>query len=468
MMLSHDFADALPELAVEQVPEAPRDPQLLMLNEPLAVELGLDPQWLRTDEGVLFLLGQELPDSAKPVAQAYAGHQFGQFNPMMGDGRAVLLGELKGTDGNLYDLHLKGSGPTVFSKSGDGRAPLGPVLREHLISEAMHQYGVPTTRSLAAISTGHTAIRERALPAGATVRVARSHLRVGTLQLALSRNSEAVLSKIADHAMDRFDLDSRRELFEYTLDAQAKLLARWLGLGFVHGVMNTDNMSLSGETIDYGPCAFLDNHDPKACFSSIDIGGRYAYNRQQKIAQWNMYRFAEAMVPVLTDNSDDAIAYASPILERYDEKQNSLITEEFGRKLGLTIDEGSRESATELVNQWRAILAEYQPDHTQVHRSLTDGDVFDHLPDNERIRNWLTTWKNLSPDAELMKPTNPIYIPRNHHVQNAIDQAVEGNVKDYETLYDVLLTPFTRRPGMEHLEGPGTEKDATFITFCGT
>lgn len=468
MTLSHDFADALPELAVEQVPETPIDPQLLMLNEPLAKELGFDPEWLKTEEGVLSLLGQNLPENAKPVAQAYAGHQFGQFNPMMGDGRAVLLGERTGTDGHLYDLHLKGSGPTVFAKRGDGRAPLGPVLREHLVSEAMQHYGVPTTRSLAAISTGHTAIRERALPAGATVRVARSHLRVGTLQLALSRNSEEVLGKIADHAAKRFDLDSRRDLFEYTLDAQAKLLAKWIGLGFVHGVMNTDNMSLSGETIDYGPCAFLDDHEPKACFSSIDIGGRYAYNRQQKIAQWNMYRFAEAMVPILTDNPDDAIAYASPILERYEEKQNSLIMAEFGRKLGLNPATGFQESTTELINEWRAILVEFSPDHTQVHRSLTDGDIFDHLPDNERVRNWLSEWRSMDPDADLMKRTNPIYIPRNHHVQHAVDRAVEGDLKDYETLYDVLLTPFTRRAGMDHLEGPGAGPDATFITFCGT
>ncbi|HEY0508058.1 MAG TPA: YdiU family protein, partial [Blastococcus sp.] len=299
------FARELPEMARPwQAEEAP-DPQLLVLNEPLAAELGLDPDWLRSADGVRLLIGNAVPAGATPVAQAYAGHQFGGFTPRLGDGRALLLGELTDADGRLRDLHLKGSGRTPFARGGDGLAAVGPMLREYVISEAMHALGIPTTRSLAVVATGRQVRRETLLPGAVLTRVAASHLRVGSFQFAAATGDIDLLRRLGEHAISRHHpgaTDAERPflaLFDAVVTAQAQLVARWMHVGFIHGVMNTDNMTISGETIDYGPCAFLEAFDPATVYSSIDSGGRYAYGNQPLVAEWNLARLAEALLPLL-------------------------------------------------------------------------------------------------------------------------------------------------------------------------
>ena len=314
--LQDRFSRELPEMAVRWQAEAPSDPQLLVLNEPLAAELGLDAAWLRSSDGLRFLVGSLVPRGAAPVAQAYAGHQFGGFVPRLGDGRALLLGELIGADGRMVDIHLKGSGPTPFARGGDGLAAVGPMLREYIVSEAMHALGVPTTRSLAVVGTGRPVRRETLLPGAVLARVASSHLRVGSFQYAASTGDVELVRRLADHAIARHHPTAAeaerpyRALFEAVVAVQASLIARWMLFGFVHGVMNTDNMTISGETIDYGPCAFMEAYDPDTVFSSIDSWGRYAYGNQPVIAGWNLARFAETLLPLLSNNIEEAIALA--------------------------------------------------------------------------------------------------------------------------------------------------------------
>ena len=339
--LEHRFADALPELAVAwQAEEAP-EPRLLVLNETLAADLGLDPAWLRTEAGVGLLLGRDLPEGATPVAQGYAGHQFGGYSPRLGDGRALLLGELTDPDGQVHDLHLKGSGRTPYARGGDGRAAVAPMLREFVVAEAMHALGIPTTRSLAVVATGRPVQRETVLPGAVLARVASSHLRVGSFQYARATDDVDLLRRLADHAIARHHPDAAEAeqpylaLFEAVLDAQASLVARWMLVGFMHGVMNTDNMTISGETIDYGPCAFLDAYDPATVFSSIDHGGRYAYGNQPAIAQWNLARLAEALLPLIDDDQERAIAMATEALHAFPDRY-PLPGAGMRAKLGLT------------------------------------------------------------------------------------------------------------------------------------
>ncbi|SHN66457.1 Uncharacterized conserved protein YdiU, UPF0061 family [Geodermatophilus obscurus] len=478
------FARELPEMAVPwQADEAP-DPRLLVLNDALAIELGLDPGALRSPEGVRLLVGTAVPDGAKPVAQAYAGHQFGGFVPRLGDGRALLLGELTDVEGRLRDLHLKGSGRTPFSRGADGLAAVGPMLREYVISEAMHALGIPTTRSLAVVATGRPVRRETLLPGAVLARVAGSHLRVGSFQYARATGDVDLLRRLADHAIARHGVGSGDggaadaqnpylALFEAVVAAQASLVAQWMLVGFVHGVMNTDNTTISGETIDYGPCAFLDAFDPATVFSSIDAGGRYAYGNQPIVAEWNLARFAEALLPLLADDQEQAVALAIEALERFRPQYNAAWTAGMRGKLG--VPEGlDDEIATALVEELLGLMQESRVDLTSFFRALGTAARGDAEParllvlDLARFDSWLERWRALGPDAETMDRANPVYIPRNHLVEEALTAATEGDLAPLQRLLEVLAAPYEERPGLERYAAPAPGGTGPYRTFCGT
>ncbi|SDM64681.1 Uncharacterized conserved protein YdiU, UPF0061 family [Geodermatophilus siccatus] len=473
------FARELPELAVAwQADEVP-DPQLLVLNDALAAELGLDPDALRSPEGVRLLVGNAVPDGAKPVAQAYAGHQFGGFVPRLGDGRALLLGELTDAEGRLRDLHLKGSGRTPFSRGGDGLAAVGPMLREHVVSEAMHALGIPTTRSLAVVATGRTIRRETLLPGAVLARVASSHLRVGSFQYARATGDAELLRRLADHAIARHhpaSADAENPylaLFEAVVAAQASLIARWMLVGFVHGVMNTDNTTISGETIDYGPCAFLDAFDPATVFSSIDTGGRYAYGNQPIVAEWNLARFAEALLPLLSDDQEQAVALAVAALERFRPQYNAAWSAGMRAKLGLP--EGLDDAvATSLAEDLLALVQESRVDLTSFFRALGTAARGDAEParlvvlDLARFDAWLERWRAVGPDAEAMDRVNPVYTPRNHLVEEALQAATAGDLAPLQQLLEVLAAPYEERPGLERYAAPAPGGTGPYRTFCGT
>ena len=479
MSFDDRFARELPEMAVEwQADEAP-DPRLLVLNEALATELGLDPAALRSPEGVRLLLGTAVPDGAKPVAQAYAGHQFGGFVPRLGDGRALLLGELTDVEGRLRDLHLKGSGRTPFSRGGDGLAAVGPMLREYVISEAMHALGIPTTRSLAVVATGRPVRRETLLPGAVLARVASSHLRVGSFQYARATGDDDLLRRLADHAIARHHpatADAEQPylaLFEAVVAAQASLVARWMLVGFVHGVMNTDNMTISGETIDYGPCAFLEPFDPTTVYSSIDHGGRYAYGNQPIVAEWNLARFAETLLPLFSDDQEQAVALAVEALERFRPQYNAAWAAGMRAKLGLP-DGLDDEVATALVEDLHALMQDSRVDLTSFSRALGAAARGDAEParlvvvDLARFDAWLERWRALGPDAELMDRTNPVYIPRNHLVEEALTAATDGDLAPLHRLLEVLAGPYEERPGLERYAAPAPGDTGPYRTFCGT
>jgi len=473
--LDDRFARELPELAVPwRADEAP-DPRLLLLNAPLAVELGLDPSWLRSPEGVRFLVGNTVPDGARPVAQAYAGHQFGHYSPRLGDGRAHLLGEIAGRD-----LHLKGSGPTPFSRGGDGLAALGPMLREYVISEAMHALGIPTTRSLAVVATGRTVRREALLPGAVLARVADSHLRVGTFQYARATGDVDLLRRLADFAIRRHHpaaAEAARPylaLFEEVVSAQASLVAQWMLAGFIHGVMNTDNMTISGETIDYGPCAFLEAFDPATVYSSIDESGRYAYGNQPLVAEWNLARFAEALLPLIDDDADRAVEFAVEALGRFRGQYSSAWAAGMRAKLGLP--EGRDDAVTTpLVDELLQLLTADHVDHTSFYRTLGSAARGDIGParnlflDLAGFDGWVQRWRALDPDAEVMDRINPVYIPRNHLVEEALRAATTGDPAPLDRLLDAVTGPYEERPGLERFAAPApADFGATYRTFCGT
>ena len=469
--LDDRFARELPELAVAwQAAQAP-DPRLLVLNEPLAVELGLDPDWLRSPDGLRLLVGEAVPDGAKPVAQAYAGHQFGGFVPRLGDGRALLLGELVTPDGRRRDLHLKGSGRTPFARGGDGLAAVGPMLREHVVSEAMHALGIPTTRSLAVVATGRQVRRETMLPGAVLARVAASHLRVGSFQYARATGDLDVLRRLADHAMVRHhpSAGSPLGLFEAVVAAQASLVAQWMLVGFVHGVMNTDNTTISGETIDYGPCAFLDAHDPATVFSSIDEGGRYAYGNQPVVMEWNLARLAEALLPLLADDEEQAIAVAVEALGAFRPLYSAAWLAGVRDKLGLP----AGTDVTALVEDLLRLLQAERVDHTGFFRGLGAAARGDAEPsralflDLAGIDAWLERWRALSPDPALCDRTNPVYVPRNHLVEEALTAAVDGDLAPVERLLEAVTSPYEPRPGFERYAEPDPGQ-APYTTYCGT
>lgn len=472
------FARELAELAVPwQAEEAP-SPELLVLNEKLATDLGLDPQYLRSPEGVRLLVGNHVPAGATPVAQAYAGHQFGGYSPLLGDGRALLLGEVTDRAGRLLDVHLKGSGRTPFARAGDGRAVVGPMLREYIVSEAMHALHIPTTRSLAVVATGRQVRRDDMLPGAVLARVAGSHLRVGSFQYARATENMDLLKRLADHAIGRHyphaaDADNPYlALFAAVVSAQAELVARWMLVGFVHGVMNTDNMTISGETIDYGPCAFMDAFNPAAVYSSIDVGGRYAYANQPVLAEWNLARLAEAMLPLIDQDQEKAVAPAVEVLGSFRGHYSQAWTRGMTAKLGLdSVDENG---AGALVDDVLDILKDGPVDYTLFFRNLGKAARGDLRPvrgmvlDLAALDAWLDRWQALQPDPELMDSVNPAYIPRNHLVEEALSAATDGNLAPLQQLLEAVSDPFTERPGLERYLQGAPDDFGSYMTFCGT
>jgi len=460
-------------------------PRLLMLNDALAVELGVDPQALRSPEGVSVLAGNQAPDGATPVAQAYAGHQFGGLSPRLGDGRALLLGEVIDVGGRRRDIHLKGSGRTPFARGGDGKAAIGPMLREYVIGEAMHALGIPTTRALAVVATGEQIARDTMLPGAILTRVASSHLRVGTFQFAAMQGDPALVRRLADYAIDRHYPHARTAtnpylaMFSAVVDAQAELVARWMLVGFIHGVMNTDNMTISGETIDYGPCAFMDSFDPSTVFSSIDHGGRYAYGNQPHIARWNLARLAEAMLPLLGEDTDAAVAAATDVLQAFVGRYQQRWATGLREKLGVA---GERDGDAELIDDFLSLLHQHQVDFTSSFRALAKAATGDPVPiqlvfgDPDPINPWLDRWRErLAEDgrdgesvASSMDRVNPIYIPRNHLVEEALSSATAGDMAPFERLLDVVARPFDERPGLDEYALPAPDSFGHYQTFCGT
>ncbi|HEU4656523.1 MAG TPA: YdiU family protein [Capillimicrobium sp.] len=463
------------------------EPRLLVLNEPLAAELGLDPGALRSPDGVAVLAGNAVPEGATPIAQAYSGHQFGGFSPRLGDGRALLLGEVIDVAGRRRDLHLKGSGRTPFARGADGKAAVGPMLREHVVGEAMHALGIPTTRALAVVATGEQVLRDAGLLPGAILtRVAASHLRVGTFQYAALQGDPELLRRLADYAIARHHpaaadaANPYLALFEAVLDAQAALVARWMLVGFIHGVMNTDNMTISGETIDYGPCAFLDAYDPATVYSSIDYAGRYAYGNQPAVAQWNLARFAEALLPLLADDRDAAVEAATALLSAFPARYDEAFADGMRQKLGLREwrdgdDELARDllellraERVDLTSLFRALSSVARGDAAPARDLFVDRDLFDLW-----ARRWLARLDAEGADragaAAAMDGVNPVYVPRNHLVEEALAAATGGDLEPVERLVDVLRRPFEERPGLERYAEPAPEAfGASYRTFCGT
>jgi protein adenylyltransferase len=481
--LQDRFFRELPEMAVRWQAETAPDLRLLAFNERLAAELGLDGSWLRGADGLGFLVGNLVPAGAAPVAQAYAGHQFGGFVPRLGDGRALLLGELVDADGRVRDIHLKGSGPTPFARGGDGLAAVGPMLREYLVSEAMHALGVPTTRSLAVVATGRPVLREAELPGAVLARVASSHLRVGSFQYAASISDVGLLRRLANHAIARHHPSAAEAdrpylaLFEAVVAVQASLIARWMLIGFVHGVMNTDNMTISGETIDYGPCAFMEAYHPDTVFSSIDFWGRYAYGNQPVIAGWNLARFAETLLPLLSDDVEEAVALAEESFGVFQQRYDAVWWSGMRAKLGLSADIEPR-AVTPLVDELLLHLQESRVDYTSFFRHLGRVARGPDKSEAELVRrpfvdlaafdDWLSRWQALGPDAELMDRANPIYIPRNHLVEEALAAATAGDLDPLGRLLDAVTAPYDQRPGLERYANPAPEGFGAYKTFCGT
>jgi len=461
-----------------QSPNPVRAPQLAVLNVPLAAELGLNEETLRSESGVAALAGNRAPDGAAPIAQAYAGHQFGHLT-MLGDGRAMLLGEQITPAGLRRDIQLKGSGRTPYSRGGDGRAALGPMLREYIISEAMHALGIPTTRSLAVVSTGEPVFRENELKGAVLVRTAASHIRVGTFQYAAGAGTVDQLRQLADYTMRRHypdiaDGDYRAFLRE-VIRAQSALIAKWQLVGFIHGVMNTDNMAISGETIDYGPCAFMDTYDPNTVFSSIDLHGRYAYGNQPKIAAWNLARFAETLLPLLHDDEEQAVKLAEEEISRFPDSFEKHWLSGMRAKLGLA---GEEDEDKALIADLLRAMEEHRADYTNTFVALTFGrkDESD-LFGSDVFSGWLARWEarrarhSASEDdaRALMRRSNPAIIPRNHRVEEALEAAVaDGDYGVLERLLDALRNPFAHSPEQAEYAAPPAPAKEKYRTFCGT
>ena len=478
--LEHSYA-ALPQTFFSKITPAPiQNPELIILNEQLADSLGLDSGALQEEEGVQILAGSRTPDSGLPLAQAYAGHQFGHFT-MLGDGRALLHGEQITPDGRRIDIQLKGSGRTTYSRGGDGRAALGPMLREYIISEAMHALGIPTTRSLAVVKTGEPVFRESILTGAVLTRTASSHLRVGTFEYALNRGSMNDLRALADYTISRHYPEVRETenpylmLLREVVTRQASLIAKWQLAGFIHGVMNSDNMALSGETIDYGPCAFMNSYDPKTVFSSIDARGRYAYGRQPIMAEWNLSRFAEALVPLIDENQEKAVELAQAEISSFPEKFNVYWLQGMRAKLGLFTEEAEDEALiTDLLN----LMQEQEADYTNTFRALTFNklDKTGLFTDN-RFASWQERWQerlgkqneSQEDSRQLMRDNNPAVIPRNHHVEEALEAAEKnGDYSVMNKLLDVLADPYAHTRDQEDYTAPPAPTLVPYRTYCGT
>jgi len=473
------------ELFARAEPTPVDAPQLIAFNSELAAVLGVDADDYDPADIAQLFAGNRLPRGAEPIAMAYSGHQFGGFSPVLGDGRAILLGEVVGHDGVRRDIQLKGSGPTPFSRRGDGRSALGPVLREYLVSEAMHALGVPTTRALAAVWSGESVFRETPLPGGIFVRVARSHIRVGTFQYLRARDDLDNLRLLLDYSIQRLDPEAADAenpalaFFAGVISRQAQLVAAWMSLGFIHGVMNTDNTSISGETIDYGPCAFLDAYDPAKKFSSIDHGGRYAFHNQPPIAQWNLARLADTLLPLIDDDQEKAIAAAKRELEAYARQLEAAMIDRFAAKIGIASGDDASWSLAESLLQ---LMHRERADFTRTFRHLAD--ALDG--DDERWRGefadpaapleWLDDWRadlrrrgiDLSQASQRIRGANPAVIPRNHRIEEVISAGVEGDFAPFHRMHQALRTPYEERPedGIYRL-APRPEEEVQ-ATFCGT
>lgn len=462
----------LPDVFFERVnPIAAPHPAMALFNEELAKTLGLNAQELAI-QGHKFLSGNELFEGSEPLAQAYAGHQFGHFN-MLGDGRANLLGEHLTPSGERFDIQLKGSGPTKFSRRGDGLAALGPMLREYIISEAMFALGIPTTRSLAVVTTGEKVVRETLLPGGILTRVASSHIRVGTFQYAAALEEGKYLRDLADYTIRRHypTLAAESEpyvaLLKAVIERQASLIVKWMHVGFIHGVMNTDNMTLSGETIDYGPCAFMDRYSLATVFSSIDRQGRYAYGQQPSIAQWNLTRLAEAMLPLFDTDEKKAIAKAEEALDTYAGHLQQQWLKGMREKLGFAT---KGEDEMVLFSTFLELMEKNQADYTNTLIALSVGKILEEpLFKNENFKEWHKNWVARNPDQALMQKHNPAVIPRNHLVEKALKAAVEN--EDYsviKSLLEVLKNPFAEPKNKAEYTSPPTDGGENYKTFCGT
>ena len=480
---------ALPANFFARVAPTPvASPRLIKLNRPLALHLGLDPELLASPEGAEILAGKRLPDGADPIAMAYAGHQFGHFVPQLGDGRAILLGEVIDADGIRRDIQLKGSGPTPFSRRGDGRAALGPVLREYVVSEAMWALGIPTTRSLAAVMTGENVMRETILPGAVLTRVAASHIRVGTFQFFAARGDTDGVRRLADHVIARHYPDAAganrpyHALLEGVIARQAQLVARWLLIGFIHGVMNTDNSSISGETIDYGPCAFMDQYDPAMVFSSIDEQGRYAYANQPRIALWNLTRLAECLLPLFSGEQEKAVAEAQALLGEFSEKFTETYQSGLRQKIGLFTQRDGDEA---LVQDLLDAMAQNQADFTLVFRRLSDAardpendsEVRQLFAEPAAYDDWAARWRqrighepqSAGDRSTAMRAVNPAFIPRNHRIEAIIDAAVNrDDYAPFEELIAVLTKPFEDQPEFAGYAEPPKPEQRVLQTFCGT
>ncbi|UED79234.1 YdiU family protein [Lysinibacillus sp. CD3-6] len=456
-------------------------PKLVILNEAVAESLGLDTRALQRPESIEILAGNEVPSGAIPLAQAYAGHQFGHFN-MLGDGRALLLGEQMTPTGERYDIGLKGSGRTPYSRGGDGRAALGPMLREYIISEAMYALGIPTSRSLAVVTTGETIIRETELPGAILTRVASSHLRVGTFQYVAQWGTDEELQILADYAIERHfpTIDQTQpnrylSLLQEVMERQAKLIAQWQLVGFIHGVMNTDNMTISGETIDYGPCAFMDTYNPATVFSSIDRQGRYAYGNQPPIGGWNISRFAETLLPLIHNNEEEAVILAQEVIQQYPQLYYTNWLAGMRAKLGIFNEE---EQDAKLVEELLTLMEKYDADYTNTFRALTftkcEGtDLFN----SAEFTNWYEQWQarrekqeeSEAASQQLMRDNNPAIIPRNHRVEEALEAAVtHGDYRVMEKLLQALSQPFAHTSNQEEYATLPAPSNCPYQTFCGT
>lgn len=462
-------------------------PELLRVNAPLCEQLGIDADWLASPGGIAVLAGNALPAGAASIATVYAGHQFGQFNPQLGDGRALLLGEVVDRDGKRFDIQLKGSGRTPYSRSGDGRSPLGPVVREYLVSEAMHAMGVPSTRALAAVTTGEKVIRSKVEPGAILARVASSHIRIGTFQFFAAREDLDALRTLVDHVLARHYPQAANQenpalaMLEAVIARQAALIAHWQHLGFVHGVMNTDNMLLCGETVDYGPCAFIEGFQPDAVFSSIDYAGRYAYRNQPGIAHWNLARLAETLVPLIADDEERAVALAREAIEAFPGLFSDAHAKGLASKLGLSAIDG--DDAT-LVEDLFDVMAQHRLDFTLTFRYLSGLPA----PDAETraleplyrvpadLEGWLERWmarvasekQETTAQRDAMRRRNPLFIPRNHLVQRAIAAAENGDPALFRRFAERFVAPFSFDADDLELATPALPEEAVQQTFCGT
>jgi uncharacterized protein YdiU (UPF0061 family) len=466
-------------------PEPVEGPKLLRFNQKLAAELGVEADLSDPDRLASVLSGNVVPQGASPLAMAYAGHQFGNFVPQLGDGRAILIGEVMDRAGQRRDIQWKGAGPTPFSRRGDGRAALGPVIREYVVSEAMHALGIPATRALAAVSTGELVQREQEQQGAVFVRVAASHVRVGTFQFFAARGDTEGVRTLANYVIERHypDLMGAQNpylaLLQAVADRQAELIARWLGVGFIHGVMNTDNMTISGETIDFGPCAFLDEYNPMKVFSSIDRQGRYAYRNQPGIGQWNIARLAEALVPLIDADEEKAVGAANSVLKAFGDTFQAHWIEVFRAKLGLVT---ARDGDGDLVQGLLSAMEENEADFTRTFRALCnaaeghDDDLLACFADTAKLREWLPKWnerlaeEGRSPAdvATEMRGVNPWLIARNHRIEEAIAAANYGDFSFFEKLVEALEKPFEERPEFADYAIAPTAEQKVARTFCGT